>query len=138
MDENKKERIKMEPFQNKIKEIEKEIKRFEYLDNLGQHILPVNPDKKDNWYEWIELKRKLPILKSNLKLLKDLQKQIRDKITNKLEGLSDYHIESRHNDMLGNFSAIITKDGSEFEDIGKLLSYKRALKELLRSLGEMK
>jgi len=62
------------------KEILEKIERFEYLDSLGQHTLPVNKDVKDNWYEWLELKNNLPLLKAELKGRKDKTKEFKDAI----------------------------------------------------------
>lgn len=56
------------------KELKEEIERFEYLDNKGQHILPVNKKEKDNWYEWKKLKDKFLRLKAELEGIQEGKK----------------------------------------------------------------
>ena len=62
------------------KQLEDEIKRFNYLDNLGQHLLPVNENTKDNWYEWKRLRDKLPILQAELKGIQSERERIKKDI----------------------------------------------------------
>ena len=51
-------------------------------------------------------------------------------IREKLDGLSDYHLEERYTKEHGNYWVLKMKDGSEFATIDNLNEYKRALNEL--------
>ena len=76
-------------FKNKIKEIEQEIEEVENIQSI-QHTLKFN-----DWKIWYDKALKFNELKSNLKLLKELQEE--ELVLIKAKGEDYYQAEKRNN-----------------------------------------